>query len=158
MLTAFRLFCYWLLRQVLSLRYRVRVHKKGDSIHVEHVDAPPTLPRGGLNCTMNVTAAHSSYPLKCMLTPNVRGNAGCYAPISVVAPEGSALNCKPPAAVAYRVGERSSAGGSYVAIWRRRLVVGEPLPSLPLPLTASTEVIVDCEETYTAAARRAYLA
>mgnify|MGYP001764783393 CR=1 FL=1 len=56
---------------------------------VEHVDAPPTLPRGGLNCTMNVTAAHSSYPLKCMLTPNVRGNAGCYAPISVVAPEGS---------------------------------------------------------------------
>lgn len=84
------------------LRYRVRVHKQGDTIHVEHVEAPPTLPRGGLNCTMNVTAAHSSYPLKCMLTPAVRGNAGCYAPISVVAPEGSALNCKPPAAVAYR--------------------------------------------------------
>ncbi|MGG5889773.1 hydantoinase B/oxoprolinase family protein [Falsiroseomonas sp. HC035] len=84
------------------LRYRVRVHKQGETIHVEHVEAPPTLPRGGLNCTMNVTAAHSSYPLKCMLTPAVRGNAGCYAPISVVAPEGSALNCKPPAAVAYR--------------------------------------------------------
>ncbi|WP_230168156.1 hydantoinase B/oxoprolinase family protein [Roseomonas sp. CECT 9278] len=84
------------------LRYRVRVHKAGDTVHVEHVEAPPTLPRGGLNCTMNVTAAHSSYPLKCMLTPGVRGNAGCYAPISVVAPEGSALNCKPPAAVAYR--------------------------------------------------------
>lgn len=84
------------------LRYRVRVHKSGDAIHIEHVDAPPTLPRGGLNCTMNVTAAHSSYPMKCMLTPNVRGNAGCYAPISVVAPEGSALNCRPPAAVAYR--------------------------------------------------------
>jgi 5-oxoprolinase (ATP-hydrolysing)/N-methylhydantoinase A len=85
-----------------TLRYRVRVHKQGDTIHVEHVEAPPTLPRGGLNCTMNVTAAHSSYPLKCMLTPGVRGNAGCYAPISVVAPEGSALNCQPPAAVAYR--------------------------------------------------------
>jgi 5-oxoprolinase (ATP-hydrolysing)/N-methylhydantoinase A len=84
------------------LRYRVRVHKQGDAIHVEHMDAPPTLPRGGLNCTMNVTAAHSSYPLKCMLTPGVRGNAGCYAPISVVAPEGSALNCRPPASVAYR--------------------------------------------------------
>ena len=84
------------------LRFRVRVHKKGDTIHVEHMEAPPTLPRGGLNCTMNVTAAHSSYPIKCMLTPGVRGNAGCYAPISVVAPEGSALNCKPPAAVAYR--------------------------------------------------------
>ncbi|GGJ27165.1 hydantoinase B/oxoprolinase family protein [Neoroseomonas lacus] len=85
-----------------TLRYRVRVYKQGETIHVEHVEAPPTLPRGGLNCTMNVTAAHSSYPLKCMLTPSVRGNAGCYAPISVVAPEGSALNCQPPAAVAYR--------------------------------------------------------
>ncbi|MEO3474634.1 hydantoinase B/oxoprolinase family protein [Roseomonas sp. CAU 1739] len=85
-----------------TLRYRVRVHKKGEDIYVEHVEAPPTLPRGGLNCTMNVTAAHSSYPLKCMLTPGVRGNAGCYAPITVTAPEGSALNCKPPAAVAYR--------------------------------------------------------
>ena len=84
------------------LRYRVQVHKKGENIHVEHVEAPPTLPRGGLNCTMNVTAAHSSYPIKCMLTPGVRGNAGCYAPITVAAPEGSALNCKPPAAVAYR--------------------------------------------------------
>ena len=51
---------------------------------------------------MNVTAAHSSYPLKCMLTPGVRGNAGCYAPITVTAPEGSALNCRPPAAVAFR--------------------------------------------------------
>ena len=84
------------------LRYRLRVHKTGDTIHVEHVEAPPTLPRGGLNCTMNVTAAHSSYPLKCMLTPTVRGNAGCYAPITVSAPEGSALNCLPPASVAHR--------------------------------------------------------
>ncbi len=84
------------------LRYRLRVHKSGDAIHVEHVEAPPTLPRGGLNCTMNVTAGHSSYPMKCMLTPGVRGNAGCYVPITVTAPEGTALNCAPPAAVAYR--------------------------------------------------------
>ena len=84
-----------------TLRYRVRVHKQGDAIHVEHVDAPPTLPRGGLNCTMNVTAAHSSYPLKCMLTPGVRGNAGCYRPFSVTAPEGSILNCTRPASRQY---------------------------------------------------------
>jgi 5-oxoprolinase (ATP-hydrolysing)/N-methylhydantoinase A len=84
------------------LRFKVRVHKKGDAIHVEHVDPPPEVPRGGVNCTMNVTAAHSSYPLKCMLTPNVRGNAGCYAPISVTAPPHTSLNCDPPAAVAYR--------------------------------------------------------
>ncbi|WP_374441974.1 hydantoinase B/oxoprolinase family protein [Stella sp.] len=84
------------------LRYRVRVHKTGDRIHVEHVDAPRQLPRGGLNCTMNVTMGHSSYPLKCMLTPNVRGNAGCYLPITITASAGTALNCDRPAAVAHR--------------------------------------------------------
>ncbi len=51
---------------------------------------------------MNVTAAHSSYPVKCMLTPNVRGNAGCYAPLTVTAAPHTRLNCDPPAAVAYR--------------------------------------------------------
>ncbi len=84
------------------LRYRVRVHKTGERIHVEHLDAPRQLPRGGLNCTMNVTMGHSSYPLKCMLTPNVRGNAGCYLPITITAPAGTALNCDRPAAVAHR--------------------------------------------------------
>jgi 5-oxoprolinase (ATP-hydrolysing) len=84
------------------VRYRVRVHKRGEEIHVEHVDAPPQLPRGGVNCVMNVTMGHSSYPLKCMLTPNVRGNAGCYLPITVTAPPGTALNCDKPASVANR--------------------------------------------------------
>ena len=84
------------------LRFKVRVHKKDDTIRIEHVDPPPEVPKGGVNCTMNVTAAHSSYPVKCMLTPGVRGNAGCYAPITVTAPPHSSLNCDPPAAVAYR--------------------------------------------------------
>ena len=84
------------------LRFKVRVHKKDDTIHIEHLDPPPEVPRGGVNCTMNVTAAHSSYPVKCMLTPNVRGNAGCYAPLTVTAPPHTSLNCDPPAAVAYR--------------------------------------------------------
>jgi 5-oxoprolinase (ATP-hydrolysing)/N-methylhydantoinase A len=84
------------------LRYRVQVHKRGDSVHVEHVDAPRQLPRGGVNCVMNVTAGHSSYPLKCMLTPTIRGNSGCYAPIEVTAPPGSVLNCEKPASVSYR--------------------------------------------------------
>ena len=37
-----------------------------------------------------------------MLTPNVRGNAGCYRPFTVKAPEGSILNCRRPAAVNLR--------------------------------------------------------
>ena len=37
-----------------------------------------------------------------MLTPSVRGNAGCYRAFTVKAPEGSILNCRKPAAVNLR--------------------------------------------------------
>jgi 5-oxoprolinase (ATP-hydrolysing)/N-methylhydantoinase A len=36
--------------------------------------------------------------MKCILTPAVRGNAGCYRPFTVVAPEGSIFNATYPAA------------------------------------------------------------
>jgi 5-oxoprolinase (ATP-hydrolysing)/N-methylhydantoinase A len=75
------------------LTYPLALTVSGDSIHMDFAGAPPQLPQGGLNCTLNYTAAHATYPLKCMLTPNVRGNAGCYRPFTIAAPEGSILNC-----------------------------------------------------------------
>ena len=84
------------------LRYPVKLTVKGDTIEVDFEGAPPQLPQGGLNCTLNYTASHATYPLKCMLTPNVRGNAGCYRAFTVKAPEGSALNCDKPMAVNLR--------------------------------------------------------
>jgi len=74
----------------------------GDVIELDFAGAPPQLPQGGLNCTLNYTAAHATYPLKCLLTPSVRGNAGCYRPFVVKAPEGSALNCDKQMAVNLR--------------------------------------------------------
>ncbi len=74
----------------------------GDTIALDFAGAPKQLARGGVNSTMNYTAAHATYPLKCMLTPGVRGNAGCYRPFTVTAPEGSIVNCTRPAAVASR--------------------------------------------------------
>ena len=85
-----------------KLDYPVKVTVKGDELEVDFEGAPPQLAQGGYNCTMNYTAAHATYPLKCMLTPNVRGNAGCYRPFKVKAPEGSVLNCRKPAAVNMR--------------------------------------------------------
>ena len=82
--------------------FPVKVVVKGDTLEVDFAGAPPQLPQGGYNCTLNYTAAHTTYPLKCMLTPNVRGNAGCYRPFTVKAPEGSILNCRKPAAVNMR--------------------------------------------------------
>ncbi len=75
----------------------------GDTIAIDFAGAPPQLAQGGVNSTMNYTAAHATYPLKCMLTPEVRGNAGDYRPFTVTAPEGSIVNCTRPAAVAARV-------------------------------------------------------
>lgn len=66
----------------------------------------------------------------------------------------------PPFASAYRVGEVVPVGddvGSLVGLWRRPLRVGEPLPTLPLPLTVHQEVLIDLEQTYQRAAKRAYL-
>ena len=74
------------------MRYPVRITVAGDRLDLDFDGVPPQLPQGGLNCTLNYTAAHATYPLKCMLTPNVRGNAGCYRPFTVTAPEGSILN------------------------------------------------------------------
>jgi hypothetical protein len=66
----------------------------------------------------------------------------------------------PPFAAAYRVGEVVPVGdemGSLVGLWRRPLQVGQPLPTLPLPLSVHRAVEIDLEETYRRAAKRAYL-
>lgn len=85
-----------------KLRYPVKITVKDDSLEVNFEGAPPQLAQGGFNCTLNYTAAHATYPLKCMLTPDIRSNAGCYRPFTVKAPEGSVLNCRKPAAVNMR--------------------------------------------------------
>jgi hypothetical protein len=63
----------------------------------------------------------------------------------------------PPMAVSYRVGEPAANGGRYLAIWRRPLTVGAPLPTIPLPLTVEQAVVLDLEATYARAAEDAYL-
>ncbi|MBL8587781.1 MAG: hydantoinase B/oxoprolinase family protein [Methylobacteriaceae bacterium] len=84
------------------MRYPLELTVAGDEITLDFAGAPAQPPRGGLNCTLNYTAAHATYPLKCMLTPAVRGNAGCYRPFTVKAPEGSILNATRPMAVNLR--------------------------------------------------------
>jgi 5-oxoprolinase (ATP-hydrolysing) len=80
----------------------VRVVVEGDGITVDWSGAPDQLERGGINCTLSYTEAHTAYALKCILTPEVPSNAGCFRPIRVVAPKGSILNCEYPASVNQR--------------------------------------------------------
>ena len=77
------------------------IHVRGDELHVDW-DAPPQVTRGGINSTLNYTSSHTVYALKCILTPDIPSNAGCYAPIKVSAAEGSILNCTYPAGVNVR--------------------------------------------------------
>jgi 5-oxoprolinase (ATP-hydrolysing)/N-methylhydantoinase A len=85
-----------------QLRYPLTLTVQDDTIELDFAGAPDQLPRGGLNCTFSYTEAHATYPLKCLLSPEVRGNAGCYRPFVVKVPEGSILNCTKPASVSLR--------------------------------------------------------
>jgi hypothetical protein len=62
-----------------------------------------------------------------------------------------------PMAIVYRVEGPTPDGGSFVGLWRRQLVVGEPLPVLPLPLSNQSHVVVDLEGTYGRATADAYI-
>jgi N-methylhydantoinase B/oxoprolinase/acetone carboxylase alpha subunit len=81
----------------LTLRGTVTV--EGEEIRVDYAGSAPEQPGGGINCTFTYTRAHTVYPLKCLLTPTVPNNEGCFRPIRVAAPEGSILNCRCTASV-----------------------------------------------------------
>ena len=84
------------------MRFPIRIEVRGDEIEVGFEGAPPQQDRGGSNCTLTYTKAHATYPLKCILSPQVPGNAGCYRPMTVGAPEKSIMHCDRPLAVNMR--------------------------------------------------------
>jgi N-methylhydantoinase B len=51
-----------------------------------------------VNCVLNMTRSYTAYPIKLALDPTVPNNDGAMRPITVMAPEGSVVNCRPPAA------------------------------------------------------------
>jgi hypothetical protein len=65
--------------------------------------------------------------------------------------------CPAPMAISWNVGGPLPEGGRFLETWCRPLTVGQPLPTLPLALTAEQTVKVALEETYNRAAADAYL-
>src|SRR3546814_403446 len=90
--------------------YAVTVKIKGDEIECDFNGTSDQQPRG-INCVMAYTSAMTCYAIKCLLLPNLANNAGLFRPICAVAPEGSLLNPKFPAAVGGRACQ-----GHYVPI------------------------------------------
>jgi N-methylhydantoinase B len=79
----------------------VAVTVRGDELLVDYAGTSPESTYG-INVVMNYTEAYTTFGLKCALAPDVPNNEGSFRPVTITAPEGSILNCRPPAPVAAR--------------------------------------------------------
>ena len=80
------------------VRLRVRIRFDGSSARFDFTgtDAQRAAP---MNCNLTQCFTACVYVLKCLVDPDIPLNEGFYRPIEVVAPEGSAVNVRPPAGV-----------------------------------------------------------
>ena len=76
---------------------RAAVIVDGDGVTVDFTGSSGEV-GAAVNCTLNMTRSYTAYPFKLALDPDVPNNAGGLRPIDVVVPEGTILNCRPPAA------------------------------------------------------------
>jgi N-methylhydantoinase B len=84
-----------------SVRIHARVEKRGDAIVVDLSGSDAQRP-GGLNVPIVSTEATVSYAIRAAMGADLPVNDGFFRPITVVAPEGSVLNPRFPAAVSVR--------------------------------------------------------
>ena len=84
----------------ILLRAEVRVD--GSDIVVDLAGSSPQVDWGG-NVVFNFTYAYVFMAMKSIFDPDIPNNDGCAAPIRMLAPEGSVVNCSFPAAVAARM-------------------------------------------------------
>jgi N-methylhydantoinase B len=80
----------------------VAVTVDGDSLTVDYEGSDPELPAQALNAVLNFTFSETVTAVQCVLTPTVPFNEGFLRAVSVVAPEGSVLNCRKPMPVKNR--------------------------------------------------------
>lgn len=82
-----------------DLRIRLAVTLGAGGVRFDFTGTAPQT-RGPMNAPLAVTRAAVTYAILCLLPEEVPFNDGCFAPIAVLAPEGSLVNPRPPAAVA----------------------------------------------------------
>ncbi|MGE0798732.1 MAG: hydantoinase B/oxoprolinase family protein [Lautropia sp.] len=79
-----------------GIRIKVALTFAGDEVTVDFTGSSAEV-AAGVNVTLNMTRSYSLYPIKMALDPEVPNNEGCIRPIRVIVPEGTLLNCRPPA-------------------------------------------------------------
>jgi N-methylhydantoinase B len=90
-----------------DLRLRLRATVEGDHLTLDFSGSADQH-EGNLNCPLAVTLSACYFAVRVLTDPDVPPCEGAYRPVSVIAPEGSLLNARPPAAVAAGNVETSS--------------------------------------------------
>jgi N-methylhydantoinase B len=80
------------------IRIRASVERRGDRVRVDFSGSDPQV-AGNVNSVYAVTLSAVLYCFRCLVPDDIPLNAGAAEPIDVVAPEGSVVNARPPAAV-----------------------------------------------------------
>lgn len=79
-----------------------KIEIRGSDI-VVNLDGSSGQVKWGGNVVYNFTYAYVFMAIKSIFAPDIPNNEGCARPINLIAPEGSVVNCKFPAAVAARM-------------------------------------------------------
>lgn len=77
---------------------KVKVTVAGENITFDYTGTGAQV-RGGINCPLSVTCNSTWFTVKALTDPAIQINQGCYRPVTIIAPEGSVLNCQYPASV-----------------------------------------------------------
>jgi N-methylhydantoinase B len=85
-----------------DVRIRCAVTLSGRDVTVDLSGSSPQVDWGG-NVVYNFTYAYVHMAVKSIFDPDIPNNHGIAAPIKLVAPEGTVVNCRFPAAVAARM-------------------------------------------------------
>jgi len=80
------------------VRLRAAVERRGDRVRVDFTGSAPQV-GGNVNSVLAVTQSAVLYAFRCLVPEDIPLNAGAASPIEVVAPPGSVVNARPPAAV-----------------------------------------------------------
>jgi len=81
------------------LPIRVKIAVRGEEAVVDFTGTAPQV-RGPVNAVEAITRSAVLYVLRCLLPSEVPANEGCWGPLRIIAPPGSLVNARPPAAVA----------------------------------------------------------
>jgi N-methylhydantoinase B len=80
------------------VRLRASVERRGDRVRVDFTGSSPQV-RGNVNAVYAVTLSSVLYCFRCLVPEDIPLNAGAAEPIEIVAPEGTVVHARHPAAV-----------------------------------------------------------